>query len=104
MTTSYTVEVERNGQTLYYSRGRELSGEAYRDLPFASTTNDFAELGVWEEYVLNDLNNGSVASYQLVEVELKATAAPGLDNEIKDAVEREALKKLTALERKVLGV
>lgn len=102
MKTSYTVEVVFNGQTLYYAR--DVRNVTYRPLEQASTTEDFAELGNWREYVQNDFNNGSVTSYQLVEVEIKATPAQGLDDEINDAVEAKALAKLTQLERQVLGV
>jgi len=100
--TRYSIEVVFNGETLYYSR--TPSTVLYRELEYASTTEDFAELGRWEEYVQNDLTNGSISSYQLVEVELKATAAPGLDAEIHDAIEAEALSKLSPLERDILGV
>lgn len=100
--TSYSIEVVFNGQTLYYRR--EVGGASYAELDLASSTQDFAELGRWEAYVKNDLANNSIASYQLVEVELKATAAPGLDAEIKDAVEAQALAKLTQLEKDALGL
>jgi len=100
--TRYSIEVVFNGETLYF--GRTPNGVTYRELEFASTTTDFAELGRWKDYVDNDVTNGSVSSYQLVEVELKASAAPGLDNEIHDAIEAEALSKLSQLERDILGV
>jgi len=101
-TTRYGVEVVWNGETLYYQRG--VHSPSYVLLEGASATTDFAELGRWEEYVKNDVANGSVTSYQLVEIELKASPAPGLDNEIKDAVIAEARAKLTQLERDVLGI
>ena len=100
--TRYSIEVVFNGETLYYAR--RVSDVIYVELENASTTTDFADLGRWEDYVKNDVSNGSVSSYQLVEVELKATAAPGLDSEINDAVEAEALAKLTPYERQVLGI
>ena len=100
--TRYGVEVVWNGETLYYQRG--VHGPSYVPLEGASGTDDFAELGTWEEYVKNDVANGSVTSYQLVEIELKASPAPGLDNEIKDAIATEALAKLTQLERTALGL
>jgi len=100
--TRYTVEVLKSGETLYFTRSP--TGVTYRDLENASTTDDFAELGRWRDYVENDITNGSVTSLNLVEVELKATAAPGLDAEIHDAIEAEALSKLSQLEREILGL
>lgn len=100
--TSYTIEVNINGDILYYALSSR--GVAYRPLEAASTTSSFATLGEWKAYVESDLNNNSLDSYKLVEVELKAKESPGIENDIKDAIERNALSKLTAAERQVLGI
>jgi len=97
----YTVEVVTNGSTLYYRR--EVVNATYVDLERASSTFDFAELGLWEEYVKNDLANGSIDSYQIVELELKVKNA-NVSQEINDAISAAALAKLTQLERDALGV
>jgi hypothetical protein len=97
----YTIEVEFNGNKLYYQN--DVSRVNYVALEEASSTTDFYELATWNYYVKQDFDAGSVTAYDVVELELKVKSA-NVKKEMNAAAIGKAQGKLTKIERDALGI
>jgi len=80
-----------------------LQRVTYVILEEASSTTDFYELAMWNDYVRDDFDNGAVTRFEVVELELKVKSA-NVQSEMDAAVIANATQKLTPLEREALGI
>ena len=95
----YGIRVVRHGGT-FYLRSDNLTKD-YVDIEDSSSTEDLLVLDDWIEYVDNDLSNGSINSYKIVEfLRTARIVTPNVDG----AARQRALNKLNARDKAVLGL
>lgn len=96
---NYGIRIARPGGT-FFLRANNLVFD-YVDIELGSFTEDLTTLSDWVDYAENDLTNGSITSYKVIEyVRSARIVTPNTD----DAARDRALNKLNPRDKRALGL